>query len=695
MSSEQKNKRTRDIYIARETSWLRFNERVLLQADADEVPLLERLRFAAIFTSNLDEFFMVRAGSLSDRALLPDVPPDNKTGLTAAEQLNDLYRDARRLYALRDRIYEKLTSLLAEHGIVETTWNELSKDEKKQAKQFFKKELAPLTSPYIIDAHHPFPHLENKLPHILLTLHMDEEKTLYGIVPVPQNAPKLLCFKDESSASLRYISTVDIVYHEIDELYKRYSVKSKFVIKVTRNADIAVVDNFSDDPEHELDYMAYLKILLKKREKLGAIRLEYRSSKKCDSDKSLSYLLTKLGLEKNQLYRSVSPISYGFAGPLIREASAMLDELVYRAIPPTTVAAGEIFARLDERDILLVYPYNSMRTYLDFLREAVFDSRVQSIRITLYRLAQHSEIISLLRTAAEMGKAVTAVVELKARFDEENNIHLAELLEESGAHVIYGMNGLKVHSKVTLVTLKDEDGIKRYAHIGTGNYNEQTAKLYTDLGILTADKILTADADELFRSLINGIPSDSYKSLLVSPTTLKPRILAEIEREKTTALAGHGGYICMKMNSMTDKCIIDALADASAAGVRIDLIIRGICCLRAGVAGKTDNIRVISLVGRFLEHSRIFIFGKCDGNIKTAAPRVYIGSADMMTRNTERRIEVIAPILDRDIADKLIEITRRQLADNVKASEMQVDGTYKKIESYGVPHDSQIELFML
>lgn len=692
-----KKTKKREIYIGREMSWLSFNERVLLQADADEVPILERLRFLAIFTSNLDEFFMVRAGCLHDRALLPDVPSDNKTGLSAAEQLHELYAEARRLYVMRDDIAERLTAKLKAVGVVHRAYCELSKDEKKSARQFFKKELAPLATPYIIDSKHPFPHLEGKVPHILLTLRTGDDKPLFGIIPMPKDAPTLLDFTEEGG--IKYITAVELLYHFADELFSKYDVKSKVTVKITRNADIEIADNFSDDPDHELDYKAYLKILLKKREKLGAVRLEYLSLPKGDPEKSgdparsLEFLSRRLGVTGEQVYRSRSPLSYGFASTLIKAAALTLPDGVYRQIQPKIKASGDILSLIRERDILLAYPYHSIRTYLDFLRCAVYDESVHAIRITLYRLSAHSEIISLLRTAAELGKSVTAVVELKARFDEENNIHWAQLLEEAGAHVIYGMNGLKVHSKVTLVTRKVGDEYESFAHIATGNYNEQTAKQYTDLGILTSNKAITEDAAELFRSLTVGVPSEDYKCLLVSPTTLKPRILAEIERERDRALSGHRSYICMKMNSMTDKDIIAALAEASRAGVRIDLIIRGICCLRAGVPGETDNIRVISIVGRYLEHSRIFIFGSDDGSIGSELPRVYIGSADMMTRNTCRRIEVITPICDSAIAEQLISLCRAELSDNVKASIMSPDGSYKKIESLGAPRDSQIQMY--
>jgi len=688
-------------YIGRELSWLRFNRRVLLQAAEKDVPILERIRFCSIFTSNLDEFYMVRVGSLHDRALLPNLPSDNKTGLNASAQLRQIYDETKRLYTLRDEVFEKVTSELKSSGVHLVKWKELDKNEKRMAKHFFKKEIVPLTQPYIIDQKHPFPHLHNRRSHILLTLRSKEGKTLFGIVPIPDECPSLLILSTSDpkrSSQIRCITADSVILHEIDELYKKYTIKGRLLFRITRNADIEIGDNFSDDPDDSYDYPTHLKILLEKRDKLCAVRLEYLCSEKREINKEIAFLQSKLGLTKAQCFRSDSPLSYRYLSTLITEASTILKDASYLPIAPilhpASVSKESIFKIIAHSDILLNYPYHSMRTYLDFLREAVYDPRTLSISITLYRLSEHSQIISLLRTAAEIGVKVTAVVELKARFDEENNIHWAQLLEESGCRVIYGMAGLKVHSKVTLVTQRANDTIRQYAHIGTGNYNEQTAKLYTDLSILTADPALTADAEKLFQSLSTGILSYDYRALLVAPTTLKRRILDEIGKEKSKAISGKNAYICIKMNSLTDKDIIDALIDASAAGVKIDLIIRGICCLAAGVPGKTENIRVISIVGRYLEHSRIFIFGEYDGNI-TNTPRVYIGSADMMTRNTSRRIEVITPILDETIAGTLCELTKYQLRDNVKASEMLPDGTYKKRESEDEPFDSQIRLYKL
>ncbi len=684
-----------NIYIGREQSWLKFNERVLLQAAAPEVPLLERMRFCAIFTSNLDEFFMVRAGSLHDRSLLPNLPPDNKTLMSAAKQLSALYSEARRLYVLRDRIFEKLILDLEASNVRLLCWEELDKEEKRAAKQLFKQEIAPLAQPYIIDEKHPFPHLANKIPHVILSLRKGNGKHIRGIVPMPDRAPRILCFRREAAGEksmLRVITAEEILLHEAHELFSKYSAKSRMLFRITRNADIEIADNFSDDPDFAMDYPAYLKILLENREKLGAVRLEYLCKPKMNYVNTLTFLLTKLRLTLVQSYRSQTPIDYTFASAFIKEAAPLLPEGCFHPKSQITLALGsDVMSKIDRGDILLSYPYHSMHTYLDFLRQAAFDPHTESIKITLYRMASHSQIISLLRSAAEKGIKVTTVVELKARFDEENNLHWAKLLEDAGCRVIYGMTGLKVHSKVTLVTMRQCNELRRYAHIGTGNYNEQTAKLYTDLSIMTADPSILSDVEKLFCSLETGELYHDYKELLVSPTTLKSRILSEIFHETNATLCGRNGYICMKMNSLTDKDIIDALVDASRAGVRIDLIIRGICCLKSGIPNETENIRVVSIVGRYLEHSRIFIFGNDEGCL----PRVYIGSADMMTRNTSRRIEVLTPVKSPDIIESLVRLTRLQLRDNVKASEMSADGLYRKREPSGKPFDSQMELFHL
>ena len=689
---------SKKLYINRELSWLQFNLRVLMQADSPEVPLLERLRFCAIYTSNLDEFFMVRAGSLHDRSLLSVQPIDDKTGMNASEQLKELYLTVHMQYPIRDRIYHKLSDEMAAKKIVYPKWSKLDKGEKNKVEKFFDSEIVPVLRPYMLDVSHPFPHLENKQLHILLCLKNRSSEKLHGdrlayaIIPVPREVPtywsELKTDEAGEFTELKYLPTEQIILRFAAKLYTKYSIKAKLLFKVTRNADLEFDSEEFDEVGDNQEYPKYIKNLLKKRERLSPVRLEYHYSNKPDTAKLIEFLQRRLSLQKSETYCVHSPLSYEYASDLIKDASQLVKDGIYKPIPQLRAYTGpSVFAGIEDHDILLNYPYHSILTYIDFLREAVYDDEVESIKITLYRLSRYSEIISLLKYASERGKSVVAVVELKARFDEENNIHWAKALEDSGCKVYYGFGNLKVHSKVTLITKKYGDYTERFVHIATGNYNEQTSKQYTDLGILTKDNEICDDVEKLFYGIEQGVLFDDYKRLLVSPTCLKQSILNEIKRESER---GENGRICMKMNSLTDKDVIDSLIEASRSGVKILLIIRGICCLRAGIEGFTDNIKVISIVGRYLEHSRIYSFG-C-GSI---AKRVYIGSADMMTRNTTRRIEVMTPILDPKLRDKLQDIIELELRDNVKACEMQPDGSYKKVESRDAACDSQIEMYKL
>ena len=693
---------SKKIYVNRELSWLMFNLRVLMQADSPEVPLLERIRFCSIYTSNLDEFFMVRAGSLYDRTMLSPQPIDDKTGMNASEQLEKLYKTVHMQYPIRDRIYKKLSDELAANNVEYPRWGKLEKSNKNKTERFFNTEIAPVLRPYILDGNHPFPHLENKQLHILLCLKNRSadkqrgERVAYAIIPVPHEAPsywkELSVDEDGNAVSLKYIPTEQIILRYANKLYSKYTIKAKLLFKVTRNADLEFGSEEFDEVGDNQDYPKYIKNLLKKRDRLSPVRLEYLYSDKPETAKLLEYLQKKLSLDNEQTYCAHSPLSYDFAGDLIKDASQIIENGVYKPIPQIKAYIGKsVFDGIETHDILLNYPYHSILTYIDFLREAVYDDEVESIKITLYRLSRYSEIISLLKYASERGKSVVAVVELKARFDEENNIHWAQALEDSGCKVYYGFGNLKVHSKVTLVTKKSGETVKKYAHIATGNYNEQTSKLYTDLGILTCNSSICDDITKLFEGIEQGKLYDDYEKLLVSPTCLKQRIIEEIKLETEKARLGQNSKICMKMNSLTDKNVIDSLIEASCAGVKIVLIIRGICCLRAGIPGLTENIKVISIVGRYLEHSRIYAFGGEPDEL----PRVYIGSADMMTRNTTRRIEVMTPILSPEIIEKLIDIIKLELKDNVKACEMQPDGSYKKAEPQDYACDSQIEMYNL
>jgi len=660
-------------FINRELSWLKFNKRVLEQAASSSVPIFERYKFLSIFTSNLDEFFMVRAGSMHDRILGGNLP-DDKTGMTASEQLNAIYEAARPLYAQRDAYYRAVIKDLAEYNIKQLKIKDLNESQSKFVKQYFKREMLPLLSPQIIDTKHLFPHLENKRFYILLAL-KNNDKPYYGIIPVPPMFGRILYLD-----TLTYILTEDILLKYAGTIYKQYTITARAIVKITRNADVEVADNFSDE---DIDYRDYVNIIIKRREKLAPVRMEIYSGSYPKNLKLIKFFMERAGLSENQCYTSTAPLDmsyvYSLEGNIPRNG-----ELLYNPLTPRqdkSLQTGSISDIAKECDILLSYPYYSMKPYLKMLEEAAYDPNTVSIKITLYRLSANSEVIRLLCAAAENGREVTVVVELKARFDESNNIDWSRRLENAGCRVIYGIDGLKVHSKITLIVSRKDEKVYHLVHIATGNYNEKTALLYTDLGIITTNPIICEDAVNFFNNITLGMAHhDDYNALLVAPSGLKPRVIEEIRRE--TEL-GADGYICMKMNGLTDKNIIDELVKASQAGVKIDLLIRGICCLLPGIVGVTDNITVRSIVGRFLEHSRIGIFGD----------RVYIGSADLMTRNTTRRVEIWMPVFDKIIAEEIRNMTKIILRDNVKSSILCSNGDYEYLITDSPSLDSQIYFY--
>lgn len=678
-------------FINRELSWLKFNKRVLEQSRAPEVPVFERQKFVSIFTSNLDEFFMVRVGSLRDMALLGDDYTDNKTGMTPLQQLEAIYRDVRPLYALRDNCQSEIEASLRDFGLIRLDIKNLTPPQTKFVKQYFKREILPLVSPQIIDAKHPFPHLENKRLYVMVSL-KHNGKYCCGIIPVSSVFERIIAVPDENHKDgFSYLLVEDVLLKFAGDIFKQFGISGRSVVRITRNADVEVEDNFSDD---DVDYRDYVKVIIKRREKLSPVRVETYSGSYSKSDKLGRYLTERAGLAAAQCYFSKTPLDMSYAFRLeeklpAKTAAKAVYTPLYPQNCPDISPLDNVFATAMERDIFLSYPYYSMRPYLKLLEEAADDPDTVSIKITLYRMSNNSEVVSLLCRAAENGHEVTAVVELKARFDENNNIGWSERLEEAGCRVVYGIDSLKVHSKITLITKKSGETISCVAHIATGNYNEKTAKLYTDVGIITSDEKICSDAVDFFQNLTLGIPDGDYSCLLVAPHSLKSGIIDEIHAEKEKAASGQKAYIRMKMNSLTDKEIIDELVDAAKSGVKIDLIIRGICCLRPGIVGETDNIRVVSIVGRFLEHSRIFIFGD-----DPSKRRTYFGSADLMTRNTTRRIEIIAPVFDRAIAGKMFEMTELMLADNVKQCVLCSSGEYERAISDSKPLDSQYELYM-
>jgi polyphosphate kinase 1 len=666
-------------YINRELSWLKFNKRVLEQAASNTVPAFEKLKFVSIFSSNLDEFFMVRVGSMLDRSLIGDNLPDDKTGMTASEQLALMYEHTRPLYKQYNKHFKNVCDELKLNGVTRLDIKNLTPEQTKFVKQYFKKEIQPLISPQIIDTKHPFPHLENKRLYVLLSLKKNS-KSYYGIIPITQIFQRIL-FVD-GDGLLSYVLIEDIIMKYAGTIFKQYTISARAVAKITRNADIEVEDNFSDD---DIDYRDYVKIIVKKREKLMPTRMEIYTGSYSRSAKMIRYFMERLKLTVTQCYNSDAPLDMSYVFTLEDKLAPLVkrdNRLLYRPLTPRNLQfSSSVTEAAYKQDIFLSYPYYSMKPYLRLLDEAANDSDTVSIKITLYRLSRNSEVIRLLCLAAENGKSVTVIVELKARFDETNNINWSRQLEEAGCHVIYGLESLKVHSKITLITRKTDDKISHITHIATGNYNEKTALLYTDLGIITTNSRICNDAVNFFNNMTLGnSDTDDYEALIVSPVSLKQTVIELIRNEKS--------YIFMKMNGLTDKNIIDELVKASQSGVKIDLVVRGVCCLQSGIEGVSDNICIRSIVGRFLEHSRIAIFGD-----DPETRKVYIGSADLMTRNTMRRVEIWVPVFDKKIADTISGMAEITLADNVKASILCSDSTYERIINSNPPLDSQIYFY--
>lgn len=651
--------------INRELSWLKFNERVLDEALCRETPVLTRLQFVSIFSTNLDEFFMVRVGSLIDYMHFAPDYVDNKTGMNAKEQLSAIYAASRELCARKDEVYREVVNELNASGVSLLSYMELTKDEKKEVGEYFNREIRPLLSPQIIDPRHPFPFIANKSLNIAVELEQDGTR-LCGIIPLPGGVRRLF-FPDRGR--LCCISLEELILHYANQVFALYKVVSKAVFSVTRNADI---DTDARELDEDDDYRQHMKKILKKRQRLAPVRLEVQGHLK---KKALEFLKDKLGLESHQVFFTTVPMNLSFVGEiekhLTSEQKGQMLLPAYQPRPSASVRLKEsVLLQASRRDILLSYPYESMQPFLQLIREAASDESVLSIRITLYRIARQSKLAESLIEAAENGKEVTVLMELRARFDEENNIEWAQRLEEAGCRVIYGIDGFKVHSKICLITRKTGGKISTITQIGTGNYNEKTAKLYTDFSLITADPQIGRDATDFFLNMSLSNLKGEYQALWVAPNSFKQNILRMIDGEIAKAQAGKPCGIMMKCNSMTDKMVMEKLAEASKAGVSIKLIVRGICCLLPGIPGETDNIQIISIVGRFLEHSRIYCFGA--GEETT----VYIGSGDMMTRNTDKRVEIAAPVKDAKLKNQLLKMMDIMLQDNVKAREMHSDGSY-------------------
>ena len=662
----------------RELSWLKFNQRVLEEAKDSSVPLLERMKFVSIFTSNLDEFFMIRVGSLYDMSLTDNSTIDSRSGMNPKEQLDAIFAAVAPLYKERDKTYSEIKKLLNPYGVCGLSIKELEQQEKKYVKKYFKDQILPILSPQIVDANHPFPHLLNNELYVIASLKQNGT-SMIGIVPVPQFVSDILYLPGHD---IRYIRMEKVIMEYLDVVFDKYEVSNKNYICVTRNADVS-----PDDEALEIndDFRLLMQETLHKRRRMAVVRMETAEP----LDKELEkYFCDKFKITPAQIYRTKMPMKLDYIFSIMDKVPASLKRSLvdepFTPQPSRYLTDGKVIPQVKKKDILLSYPYESMDPFLRMIKEAAYDPTVLTIRITIYRLAKKARLVEYLCAAAENGKEVTVLIELRARFDEQNNIDWSERLEEAGCRVIYGFEGYKVHSKICLITYRNRNNIEYITQVGTGNYNEKTATMYTDVSLITADKGIGEDAAVFFKNMSIGNLNGSYQHIIVSPTSLKPKVLSLMDEE---IKKGTNGRIIMKMNSVTDVDFIQKVSEASNAGVKVDLIVRGICCILPGVKGYTENLRVTSIVGRYLEHPRIFLFGT------GADQKIYIGSADMMTRNTEKRVEVACPVYDETIRKQLTHMLKIMLADNVKARELKSDGKYYMKEKGTSKVNSQ-EYFM-
>ena len=674
MSQKEKKQ---ECYANRELSWLKFNERVLDEAASHHVPLCERMAFFSIFQSNLDEFFMVRVGALYDQMLADNQARENKTWMTSEEQLQAIFEKTRIISQRKDHIYKQYMEELEEQGVEILSFSDMLPEDKVYLEKYFEESILPLLSPQVIGKKQPFPFLKNKEIYAVVVLGGKKGDKL-GIIPCSNEVFKRLI--PVPSGKNHYMLVEELILHYIPEVFDHYEVKSKSLIRIIRNADIDVDEAFDDE---ELDYRDCMKKLISTRKKLCPVKLEH--SRVLD-DTVIEHLRRDLGLFKDQVFHTETPLELSFLFQ-IQNALREKKELFYeKRVPqnsPEFVDDKPVLDQICEKDKLLSYPYESMKPFIRLLKEAGNDTRVVSIKMTLYRVARNSQIVEALIDAAENGKEVVVLVELRARFDEENNIEWSQRLEDAGCRLIYGLDHIKVHSKLCQITYMSEEGIRYVTQIGTGNYNEKTSKLYTDLSLMTADQAIGEEAAEVFHKLCLAQTVEHTNHLLVAPNCLQNKLIDKIDAEIAKVQDGNAGYIGVKMNSLTDKKLIDKLIEASMAGVQIDLIVRGICCLIPEVEGYTDNIRVISIVGRYLEHSRIYIFGKGEDS------EVYIASADFMTRNTTKRVEVAAPVYSPELKERILESFNLMLRDNVKASVLKSDGNYYHRDGGDIQLNSQ------
>ena len=667
MKTKKKEKKTKTAYMMnRELSWLKFNERVLDEAGNPRVPLAERLTFASIYQSNLDEFYRVRVGTLMDQMEASEIVRENKTNMTSEEQVKAIIKETRELDRKKDIIYEQLMGELEPKGIRLINFNKLSAEEGKLLETYFDHEIAPYLSANIVSKQQPFPFLINKDIYAVALLQTKGGKTKTAIIPCSNNVFRRLI--DIPTRKGTFMLSEELILHFLPKMFKKYEVKQKSLLRVTRNADIDTETIYDED----LDYRDAMESLIKQRKRMNPVRVEFSREL---NKKMIASLCKDIGVDKEHVFISKVPLDMSFVFGIqdyLKQTNQ--NELFYqRRTPRMTPQIDEkeqVMPQILKKDVLLSYPFESIKPFIRMLNEAARDESVVSIKMTLYRLANKSQIVDALVEAAENGKEVVVLVELRARFDEESNINYSRILEEAGCRVIYGLNGYKVHSKLCLISRKTIEGVSYITQIGTGNYNEKTSALYTDLSLITANQEIGKEAAEVFAALLRGEVVEQTEHLLVAPKCLQNKVLHMMDEEIAHVKNGEEGYIGIKINSLTDKVIIDKLIEASKAGVRIEMIVRGICCLIPGVKDYTENIKVVSIVGRFLEHSRIYRFGTKERE------KVYIASADFMTRNTIRRVEVASPILDEDIRDYQDWMFNTMLKDDEKGKYLTDKGTY-------------------
>ncbi len=669
---KKKDKQPRDYSYTqnRELSWLRFDDRVLDEAFDENVPLFERLKFCEIFESNLNEWFMIRVGGLSDLASLKNQPKDNKSNETPAEQLSSIFSFLPHLVERHEEALHAVEGELSHHGLVRVATDELTTADLDLLSKYFDKNLAPIVSPMVVDPRHPFPNLKNGRLYVACSLSGNGEDNMLGIIELPASEPRVVKLT-ETAKAFRYVLLEDVLRLNLGQCFGDYAPAESAVLRVTRNADI---DPDDEGVEEEEDYRQHMKKVLKMRQRLQPVRLEIQDGLNAELE---DLIVEELELERRRVFHVGRPLALGYVYgleskiPDFEHGTCTFSPFEPQPSPMVD-AAAPMRGQVEDHDILLTYPYESMTPLLRLLREASADDACISIKITLYRVAKSSHLCESLIAAAENGKDVTVLMELRARFDEANNIAWAERLEDAGCTVIYGSEGFKCHSKICQITYHDTAGISRITCLGTGNFNEKTARLYSDFMLLTADAGIADDGNTFFRNLSLGNLRGTYRQLGVAPLSLKPLVMRGMNREIDRARAGQPARIFLKMNSLTDRDVIDKISEACEAGVEVLMVVRGICCIKANVEGKTDGLVVRQIVGRFLEHARIYSFG-------AEADTIYLSSADMMTRNTERRVEIAFPVLDPACRQIVRHFVQLQLSDNVKARQLTADGTWEPL----------------